>query len=126
MKRSISILACALVLIAGAAAAWADCSRIAFGKNSADEPVRHGHDHPHSDERQSHDSAVHCPTLDQFVPAASFSATGLIGVEHVSVPFFSSANPDVPSIRFFRTHGPPGHLKSFRIPPYLALSVLRV
>jgi hypothetical protein len=128
MKRFACIVSCLLILLAGAVAAWADCTRVSFGKNDdARREKKHDHDHhSHSDHGHSHDSVIHCPTLDQFVPAATFSPSSVFRTGQAPLQLVPPALPDIIPGRFLRSHGPPGPVKTFRIPQHLSLSVLRV
>lgn len=78
MKRFILITCSFLVFFAGVAAAWESCKQTSFASDEQHRspvPV-HAHDH-HSDDHHEHsdDDAIHCPTLDEFVLTAIFSAS---------------------------------------------------
>ena len=130
MKRLTYILCSLVIFFAGVAAVWADCARISFTSTQdhhASNTTQHGHSHhSDSDHQHSHDAAIHCPTLDEFVPTAAFSAAGRSRVERAPALVLMSALPDFVPRQFLRSHGPPGLMSNMRIPQYLALSVLRV
>jgi hypothetical protein len=129
MKRTTSIVCCVLILLAAAAAAWADCAQISFAPSGHDHgrsaPAHtHGH-HSDSEHQHSHDSAIHCPTIDEFVPTAAFSVSSDPRMERV--PLADPLDPHFTLSRFPSLYGPPGRFPlSSRVPHYLSLSVLRI
>jgi hypothetical protein len=130
MKRKISIVCCLLILVAAAAAAWADCAQISFPLADQDHrrsaPAHtHGH-HSDSEHQHTHDSAIHCPTLDEFVPTATFSSTRTERAENTPIMHVDLLNLQVATDHFYSNQGPPGRFSVSRIPCYLSLSVLRI
>ena len=130
MKRSIVIICCLFVLFASTAAAWASCKQVSFTaghhRSSSDAVPAHNHE---SDSHHEHSpgTVIHCPTLDQFLLTATFSATKTPRMEHVSHADVSGlvSQPGWPQ-SYRSLHGPPGFSRSTNIPPYLLLSVLRI
>jgi hypothetical protein len=130
MKRLIVIVCCLFVIFAGAASAWANCKQAPFGsedhRRSSD--AIHTHDH-HTDSHDEHSpgTVIHCPTLDEFLLTAIFSANTYERVERLPAAVVEIINAELgrqssnPSI-----HGPPGFSRLNGIPPYLLLSVLRI
>lgn len=130
MKRLVHITCSFLVLFAGVAAAWASCEQISFasGEKQRSRSAVHAHDH-HSDSHHdhSHDSVIHCPSLDEFVPVATFSGSWEHRVERVLAVFAADLESQFTRRGFHRSmHGPPVFDHSSIIPSYLLLSVLRI
>ena len=76
MKRSI-VITCSFLVFAGVAAAWASCKQISFavGDHHRSSVLVASHpDHRDSHHEHSDGAGFHCPSLEKFVPAASFSA----------------------------------------------------
>jgi hypothetical protein len=130
MKRLTLITCCFLILFAGVAAAWASCKEIPFASAVQHPPAPapvHVHEHhaepahPHS-----HNSMIHCPTLDEFVPTAIFSVNNDHRIERVRVTLAGGLESQFTQHRFHLIHGPPGFFQLSAIPPYLLLSVLRI
>jgi len=117
-------------LFAGATAAWANCQRVSLNpedqRGSSGETHAHDH-HADNNHHHSHDSVIHCPTLDEFVPVATFSlrkdhrVERLVGVL-IAELHSQFAQPGADGL----IHGPPGFWHSSNIPSYLLLSVLRI
>ena len=129
MKRLIHITCSFMVFFAGVAAAWASCKQTSFASDDhrrSPAPV-HAHDH-HSDSHHehSHDSVIHCPSLDEFVPVATFSPSKEHRVEHVPAALMGGLDPLFARHGSRLMHGPPGSAHPSSIPPYLFLSVLRI
>ena len=130
MKRLLIIICCFLVFFAGAASAWASCKQVLFSSDNHHHSSGSAHTHAHhadTDQQHSHDAVIHCPTVDEFVPVATFSlrkgdrVERLVGVLIAELPArFAQRWSD----RLI--HGPPGFEHSSTIPPYLLLSVLRI
>jgi hypothetical protein len=130
MKRKTSIVCCVLILVAAAAAAWADCAQISFppiGHDHERSAPAHTHGH-HSDSEHQHsrDSTIHCPTLDEFLPTATFSAPKDDRIERAPLALGDRLEPQSASNQFYPIHGPPGLFSLSGTPSYLSLSVLRV
>ena len=131
MKRLLTITCVFLVFLAAAASAWASCKQISFAqdKHHASETPAHRHDHhPGSDHQHSRGTVIHCPTVKEFVPVATFSLSKELRVERLLLPtFLANLDSQLTSREFDRLiHGPPrlGHASA--IPPYLPLSILRI
>src|SRR5918992_818570 len=75
MRRLIVITCSFLIFFAGAASAWAECKQISFDSQGHHHSSgsTHAHDHHHSDDGHSHSTKIHCPSLEAFVPSATFS-----------------------------------------------------
>jgi hypothetical protein len=128
MKRLIVISCCFLILFAGTASAWASCKQIAFApdKDHGSKASAHTHDH-NSDHEHSQGAVIHCPTLDEFVPVATFSRTKDSRVERLlDVPSAKSDFQFGQHSLYCLIHGPPGFQNVSGIPQYLFLSVLRI
>lgn len=130
MKRSVLIGCCLLVIFASVAAAWASCKQISFASDAHHRSAFSlpTHDH-HSDAQHEHsdNSAIHCLTLEEFVPLASFSAKPDRGEERFIDPFGAESISSMNDRAFvFPIHGPFVFAHSGDIPSYLFLSVLRI
>jgi hypothetical protein len=129
MRRLIVITwAFLLFFAAGIASAWAECKQISFGfqghHHSAGSP--HAHDHDHSGNHQSPDPTIHCPTLDDFVPSASFLLRGRTqSFDEVIGSVVSLVSQDNLASNDSNAHGPPFLIFS-PVPARLLLSVLRI
>jgi hypothetical protein len=118
-----------LIFFAGIAGAWASCKQFSFVSQDHYRPqvTAHTHEHhSHSNHNRSHNSVIHCPNLDEFVPVAKFSASKDNPARHVPIALIPELHLQftlngIPSI-----HGPPGLLRLHSISPYLLLSVLRI
>jgi hypothetical protein len=129
MRRLIVIISCFLVFFAGAASAWASCKQISFRSDKHHSSAMPAHAHEHhadSDHNHSHGSVIHCPTLDEFLPAASFSTSIASRVERLLDTFAPRLGFQSNQHGFRLSHGPPGGAYLTFIPPYLLLSVLRI
>ena len=129
MKKLIVITSCFLVLLAGVSAAWASCKEISYlshnhHRSSVPGPVQDRHSD--ADHEHSHDTAIHCTSLDEFVPTATFSVSKHDRVERVLVTVGAESDSQFTQYDSRLTHGPPGLDNSSIIPPYLLLSVLRI
>jgi hypothetical protein len=128
MKRLIIIIYCLVVLIAGAASAWARCEQESFfvHPNSPANAPAHDH-HSGSHHEHSHGTVIHCPTLDQFLLTATFSASKDHRVERLTHAVVTQLVSQCGLQQSYRSlHGPPGFSRSNNIPPYLFLSALRI
>jgi hypothetical protein len=129
MKQLIVITCCFLVFFAGAASAWASCKQISFGLDGHHGPAtsahRHGH-HADSDHEHSHDSVIHCASLDQFLPPGTFSVSKNQRIEHLLDVSLLPLDFQSSQRGYHLTHGPPGLAYLSFVPPYLLLSVLRI
>jgi hypothetical protein len=130
MKRFLLIACCLFVLFAGAASAWADCKQISFAPDwqnrSSVAKHMHGH-HSDSNHTHSHDGVIHCPTLDEFLPAATFSPSKDHRAERVLDTLIAEFDSQYASHRFHRLiNGPPNFYWFSSIPSYLLLSALRI
>jgi hypothetical protein len=130
MKRLTATIACLFVLCAGLAAAWADCKQVSFSDHHQRKLPIHVAAHDHQSEahhEHSQETVTHCPTLDDFLVTAIFSAGGYDRaqpVHHTLVVHFNFPLNQNDSWRL--VHGPPGLDHASVIPPYLLLSVLRI
>jgi hypothetical protein len=111
-------------------AAWANCQRISFNPQGREGSSggTHAHDH-HADDNHhhSHGSVIHCPTLGEFVPIATFSLRKDHRVDRLGGALSAALNSQFAAFGSDRlVHGPPGFEHSSSIPPYLFLSVLRI
>ena len=130
MKRLLGIISCFFVLYAVVASVWSSCKQISFESDHPSHrsaPV-HAHDHHQaSDHTHSDDAVIHCPSLSQFVPAASFAVKTDSEGKRVSDPFgaeFASTLDDREIDRLI--HGPPAVVRSSNIPFPLLLCMLRI
>jgi hypothetical protein len=128
--KSVIVIACSfLLLFAGPASAWANCKQISFvpdNPRGSSDPL-HAHHHHSESNGHSHEGEIHCPPLDVYLPAATFSVNKDHRIERLItpvVPGFYSQFTRHASYRLI--HGPPGFAHSRVIPPYLLLSVLRI
>ena len=130
MKRLIVIACSFLVLFAGAASAWANCKQISFAADDhhgSTVPVHAHSHHSESDDQDSSDGEIHCPPVDGYLPAATFSLGKDHRIERVSATFVAGFDSQFAQHASYRLiHGPPGFAHSRIIPPYLLLSVLRI
>jgi len=130
MKRFLLIACCLFVVFAGAASAWADCKQTSFVHDrqhrSAATVHTHGH-HSDPNDTHSHDGVIHCPTLDEFLPAATFSPSKDHRAERVLDTLIAEFDSQYASHRFHRLiNGPPNFYWFSSIPSYLLLSALRI
>lgn len=130
MKRVLLIACCLFVLLAGAASAWADCKQISFvpegHKQTSAAAHTHGH-HGDSHHTHSDDTVIHCPTLDEFLPAATFSPSKDHRVQRVPDALVAELHSQSTQQRFLRLSiGPPNFSSFSSIPSYLLLSALRI
>jgi hypothetical protein len=130
MKRLIGIICCLFLFLASTAAAWASCKQWSF---TADHHRRWSvpipaHDHElGSHHEHSHGTVIHCPTLDQFLLTATFSASKDHRVERLPHAVVTESDSQFGLHQSYPSlHGPPGFSRSNNIPPYLLLSVLRI
>ena len=129
MKRTITVICGLLIFFAGIAGAWASCKQFSFAFHDHHSPQVNAHNHEHhshSNHNHSHDSVIHCPNLDEFVPAANFSASKDYPATRVNIAFIPEVHlqfalDGIPSI-----HRPPGLFRLTSIRPYLLLSVFRI
>jgi hypothetical protein len=127
MKRLFLITCCFLVFVAGAAAAWDSCKEISHESHNHHRSSVPGSDrHSDADHEHSHDTAIHCASLDEFVPTAVVSASKHDRVERVIVMIGTELDSQFTQHDYRLIHGPPGLDNSSIIPPYLLLSVLRI
>jgi hypothetical protein len=130
MKRFLVNFLCLAIICVGAASAWADCGRFNFITGDHDKSPRAlpGHDnHSDSHHDHSHETFIHCPTLDEFVLTGVFSMPKDSGKYRVTNSLVVALNSQLIRHVFgWFTHGPPGLTQSRPIPPYLLLSVLRI
>jgi hypothetical protein len=129
MKRLIAMTCCVLVFFAGAASAWASCNQISLGsgKHHASTTPGHTHEHhSHSDHNHPHGLAIHCATLNEFLPVATFSPNNDHRIERLLDASATSLSLPSSQDGFRLTHGPPGVASLSFIPAYLFFSVLRV
>ena len=130
MKRLLGIISCFFVLYAVVALAWSSCKQISFESDHHSHrsaPV-HAHDHHQaSDHTHSDNAVIHCPSLSQFVPAASFAVKtdseekrvlDSFGAEFASRFNDPEFNPLI--------HDPPTLIRSSTISFHLFFSVLRI
>ena len=129
MKRFLVIVCSLLMLVAGAASAWADCKQI----SSTFDDQRHAvsssaHDH-HSDSHHKHSdgSQVHCPIIEEFVPTVVLSLKTGGGPERLLDPFTAELIFRMSSGEFHPLmHGPPILTRTTSTPSHIFLSVLRI
>ena len=129
MKRLIPITCSFLVLFAGVVAAWASCEQISFGPGEKErsQPAAHAHDHhTGSDHNHSHDSVIHCPSLDEFVPVAAFLPLPDDRLDRLPAALVAGLHPQLSPHGCRSMHGPPGFTQSNNNSAYLLLSVLRI
>ena len=128
MKRLIIIIYCLVVLVAGAASAWASCEQESFFVHPNSPANAPAHDHHSGSHREhSHGTVIHCPTLDQFLLTATFSASKDHRVERLTHAVVARLVSQFGLPQSYRSrHGPPGFSRFSSIPPYLLLSVLRI
>ena len=116
--------------IAGACAgAWASCRQFSFASQDHHRPrvTAHNHDHhSHSNQNHSHNSVIHCPNLDEFVPAANFSARKDNPATRVPIALIPEVHLQFTLNGIRSIHGPPGFSSLNSIRPYLLLSVFRI
>jgi ABC-type nickel/cobalt efflux system permease component RcnA len=128
MKRMSAIICSLLVLLAGAASAWASCKGLRFAASEHQAHTEHQHQHEHhgdSDRNHSHDAGIHCQTLDVFLPAATFSSDRYSKTDRILDSFVVAVSLSLTERVYRSIHGPPG----FIIPgsrSHLSLSVLRI
>jgi hypothetical protein len=130
MKRFITITCAFLLCFAAVASAWASCKQISFApdKHHGSAAPAHRHDH-HSegDHQHSHETAIHCPDMDEVVPVSTFSLTKELRVERLLPTFLAElASQYMPDEFDGLIHGPPGFGHASTPPPYLLFSILRI
>ena len=130
MKRSIVIICCLFVFFAGIASAWVSCKQEVFAADHhRSSPVAvpahdHESDSPHE---HSHGTVIHCPTLDEFLLTATFSASKDHRKERLTHAVVIELVSQCGLQQSYRSlHGPPGFSRSNSIPSYLSFSVLRI
>ena len=130
MKRSIVIICCLFVFFAGVATAWASCKQVSFAADHhrSSSVAVPAHDHESgSHHEHSHGTVIHCPILDQFLPAATFKASKDHRIERLTHAAVTELDSQFGLPQSYRSlHGPPGFSRSNNIPSYLLLSVLRI
>jgi ABC-type nickel/cobalt efflux system permease component RcnA len=129
MKALIGIIVSSLIILAGAAAAWADCRRLSFDQSNQNRAGAASHAHSHhsdADHEHSDDAVVHCPTLDPFVAVAKASPSEERRVERLQAALVNGSSSLIMQhdLRFSR--GPPGSVQLRTLPTYLLLSALLI
>ena len=129
MKRLIVITCAFLVFLTGVASVWAACQQIfsapdKFHNSAA--PAHAHHHHSDADQNHSHGASIHCPTLDEFLPVASFSISNDSRVERLLDGCTALVANRTSRNEYGSTHGPPGFASLRFTPTYLLLSVLRI
>jgi hypothetical protein len=129
MKRLIVITCSFLVFFAVVASAWASCKQISFAVGDhhrslvlvASHPDHRDFHHKHSDS-----AGFHCPLLDTFLPAASFSAKPDREEKRAISPFETKSASQINSPEFHRLLGLPALARSNGVAFHLFLSVLLI
>ena len=126
MKRLFAIASCLFVILAGAASAWASCKRESLQGKSPNATHAH-HRHSDSDHRHEKGTAIHCPTLDGFLPTARISTSRIDRIEPLRLAALSAARAEIrPSVLYRSLNGPPGYFPFSNTPSYLSRSALRI
>jgi hypothetical protein len=117
-----------IVLLAGISSVWADCRQLESLGNERAGASRavHTHGHHSGDHRHSEDAAIHCPSIDEFLPTAGFSIPRE-SPEQLLLRF--SADPLAlmrPAAPHGLANGPPGRRFFSLHPAYLVFSSLRI
>src|SRR5918911_243216 len=110
MKRLIVISCSLLIFFAGLTASWASCKRISFASDrSHGSPVPvHKHDHQSSHNHDhSRDAVIHCNSIEDFVPVATFSVSNEHRVERIVPSFMAEFSSHITEHGFRLIHGPP-------------------
>jgi hypothetical protein len=130
VKRTIPILCCLFVVLAGAISVWANCKQDSFASRDHNGSEVPAHDHEHdanSNHDHSRNSVIHCLPLDVFLPSAALSR----GKDHrvssfLDVPVAEWTSRLADHYANHLIHGPPGFAPPVQIPMYLLLSVFRI
>lgn len=128
MSRLFVATCCLLVIVAGAFAAWANCSRVSFGNDllGYSDPVKHAHDHGTDAHEQSSRGQIHCPIVKDFLPGAMIFANPSQGPGNASADILAiSGQSSIPIDSFGSIHDPPA-LQSDSIPYRILFSSFRI
>ena len=129
MKRLIVITCSFLVFFAGVASAWASCKQISFAVGDHHRSFVFVASHPdHQDSHHEHSDGAgfHCPPLEKFVPAASFSAKPDREEIRAIGPFETKLASQINNREFHRLLGLPALVRSNGVAFHLFFSVLRI
>jgi hypothetical protein len=126
MKRLFAIVSCLFMILAGAASVWASC-KVEFPQRKSPNAAHAHHHHSDFDHRHDKGTAIHCPTLDGFLPTARISTTRIDRIEPLRLAALDAARSEIgPSVLYRSLHGPPGCSPFSNTPSYLSLSALRI
>jgi hypothetical protein len=122
MKRTVTITCGLLIFFAGIAGVWASCKQVLLVSQDHHGAQVTAHNHEH----HSHDSFIHCPNLNEFVPTANFSASKDNSAARVPSALIPEVHLRFSSNGIRSIRGPPGFSRLNSISPYLLLSVFRI
>jgi hypothetical protein len=129
MKRTVTAICGLLIFFAGIAGAWASCKQLSFTSHDpyGSHVTSHNHEHhSHSNHHHSHDSVIHCPNLDEFVPAEIFSTSKNNPGTRVPIAPIPELDLQFTATGIRSIHGPPRFSSLNSIPPYLLFLVFRI